>query len=177
MSQQYLILGGARSGKSSYAERLASQLNNNSVTYIATAQAYDDEMQQRISQHQSDRPQHWRTIEEPLNLADSLLKHDQANHVILVDCLTLWLNNLLCTENDTLLQQQLNALHDTLPQLQSDIILVSNEVGMGIVPLGKLSRLFVDESGRLHQQVASLFEHVVLITAGIPQHIKGTPCL
>ncbi|MCK5725694.1 MAG: bifunctional adenosylcobinamide kinase/adenosylcobinamide-phosphate guanylyltransferase [Thiotrichaceae bacterium] len=174
MNQQYLILGGARSGKSRYAEQLASQLSDE-VIYIATAQAHDNEMQQRIEQHKKDRPSHWLTIEEPQQLADTLLAHDKVGSVLLVDCLTLWLNNLLCSENETLLKNQLDSLLNTLPQLKSPIILVSNEVGMGIIPLGKLSRLFVDESGRLHQRIAYLFDQVVLMTVGIPQYIKGQP--
>lgn len=176
MKQQYLILGGARSGKSHYAEQLARQINDN-VIYIATAQGNDSEMQQRIHQHQKSRPTHWKTVEEPIFLADTLLQHDHAGNVLLVDCLTLWLNNLLCKEDDQLLQQQLAHLLEILPRLKSTVILVSNEVGMGVIPLGKLSRLFVDQSGYLHQKIAAQVEHVVLMHVGIPQFIKGTDAI
>ena len=167
-----LILGGARSGKSRYAEQIAQDLNH-PVIYVATAQAHDVEMQQRIEHHQQQRPCAWKSVEEPLFLADQLLAHDRAEQVILVDCLTLWMSNLLLHEDARLQQQQCQKLYETLPTLQSHIILVSNETGLGVVPLGQLSRQFVDESGRLHQQLGQLADGVYFCVAGFPIKLKG----
>ncbi|OTG93545.1 bifunctional adenosylcobinamide kinase/adenosylcobinamide-phosphate guanylyltransferase [Acinetobacter sp. ANC 4654] len=167
-----LILGGARSGKSLLAEQIAKDSNLN-VTYIATAQAFDGEMQARIDHHQAQRPQHWTVIEEPLYLADYLIELDQPNQVILVDCLTLWMSNLLMHENAELQMQQCQKLLDILPILQTEVILVSNETGLGVIPMGEISRKFVDESGRLHQQLGKIAEKVVFCVAGFPMILKG----
>lgn len=167
-----LILGGARSGKSRLAEQIAKD-SGLSVVYIATAQALDEEMQQRIQHHQQQRPSHWQLYEEPIFLADQLLQLDQENQLILVDCLTLWLTNLLLAEDTALLQQQTEKLLKVLPQLKSDIILVSNETGLGIVPMGEISRRFVDEAGRLHQALGQLADKVVFCVAGFPMILKG----
>ncbi len=169
---QALILGGARSGKSHYAERLAQQ-SGHEVIYIATAQARDAEMQERINHHRTTRPAHWQTVEEPLTLALALQNHAAPQRLLLVDCLTLWLTNLLCLEDVQHLQTETNALRETLPRLPGHIILVSNEVGLGIVPMGELTRRYVDEAGRLHQQLAAQVETVVLMVAGLPQVLKG----
>ena len=167
-----LILGGARSGKSRLAEQVAKD-SGLSVVYIATAQALDEEMQQRIQHHQQQRPSHWQLSEEPIFLADQLLQVDQENQLILVDCLTLWLTNLLLAEDTALQQQQTEKLLKVLPQLKSDIILVSNETGLGIVPMGEISRRFVDEAGRLHQALGQLADKVVFCVAGFPMILKG----
>jgi len=166
-----LILGGARSGKSAYAEQeaIATGLY---VDYIATAQGQDEEMMQRIFLHQRQRPASWGLIEEPVYLADTLLQQDADNKCILVDCLTLWLSNLLCHDDKALFEEEKSKLLQTLPRLTSHIIFVSNEVGQGIVPMGELNRRFVDESGRLHQQLATLCDSVIWIMAGLPQHLK-----
>ncbi|WP_336942672.1 bifunctional adenosylcobinamide kinase/adenosylcobinamide-phosphate guanylyltransferase [Acinetobacter modestus] len=166
-----LILGGARSGKSRLAEQTAKETGL-SVIYIATAQALDTEMQQRIAHHKQQRPAHWQVFEEPTYLADRLLQCDQANQLILVDCLTLWLSNLLLAEDSTLQQQQIQQLLNVLPQLKSKIILVSNETGLGVVPMGELSRRFVDEAGRLHQNLGQLANKVVFCVAGFPMILK-----
>ncbi len=166
-----LILGGARSGKSRLAEQTAKETGL-SVIYIATAQALDTEMQQRIAHHQQQRPAHWQVCEEPIYLADRLLQCDQANQLILVDCLTLWLSNLLLAEDSALQQQQIQQLLNVLPQLKSKIILVSNETGLGVVPMGELSRRFVDEAGRLHQNLGQLANKVVFCVAGFPMILK-----
>lgn len=171
----HLILGGARSGKSRYAEQLA-QASNKEVIYIATGSAGDEEMQERIEKHQTDRPRYWQTIEEPFLLADKLAEYNSTRHVILVDCLTLWLSNILFDaqgdyQEDVFLQQKL-AFLTVLPTLQADVILVSNEVGSGIIPMNSMSRRFVDEAGRLHQQVAQICPQVTLITAGLAQRLK-----
>ncbi|MCH7389836.1 bifunctional adenosylcobinamide kinase/adenosylcobinamide-phosphate guanylyltransferase [Acinetobacter dispersus] len=166
-----LILGGARSGKSRLAEQTAKETGL-SVIYIATAQALDEEMQQRIAHHQQQRPAHWQVFEEPIYLADRLLQCDQANQLILVDCLTLWLSNLLLAEDPALQQQQMQKLFDVLPQLQSQIILVSNETGLGVVPMGEISRRFVDEAGRLHQTLGQFANKVMFCVAGFPMILK-----
>lgn len=166
-----LILGGARSGKSRLAEQTAKETGL-SVIYIATAQALDAEMQQRIAHHQQQRPTHWHVYEEPIYLADRLLQCDQANQLILVDCLTLWLTNLLLAEDSALQQQQMQKLFEVLPQLQSQIILVSNETGLGVVPMGEISRRFVDEAGRLHQTLGQLANKVMFCVAGFPMILK-----
>ncbi len=167
-----LILGGARSGKSRLAEQIAKDSNLN-VTYIATAQAFDHEMQARIDHHQAQRPGHWTVIEEPLYLADCLIELDQPNQLILVDCLTLWMSNLLMHENAELQMQQCQKLLDILPILQAEVILVSNETGLGVIPMGEISRKFVDESGRLHQQLGQIAEKVIFCVAGFPMMLKG----
>ncbi|TCB48161.1 bifunctional adenosylcobinamide kinase/adenosylcobinamide-phosphate guanylyltransferase [Acinetobacter terrestris] len=167
-----LILGGARSGKSRLAERTAKD-SGLAVIYIATAQAFDAEMQDRIHHHQAQRPGHWTVIEEPLYLANCLIELDQPNQVILVDCLTLWMSNLLMHENPELQMQQCQHLLDILPILESDVILVSNETGLGVIPMGEISRKFVDESGRLHQQLGQIADKVVFCVAGFPMILKG----
>ncbi len=169
---QALILGGARSGKSRYAETLAQQ-SGHEVIYIATAQAQDAEMQERITHHRATRPADWHTVEEPLTLAHTLQQYAAPQRVLLVDCLTLWLTNLLCLEDERRLSTETQALLDTLPQLPGHVILVSNEVGLGVVPLGELTRRYVDSAGRLHQQLAAQLETVVFMVAGLPQVLKG----
>ncbi|URM39310.1 bifunctional adenosylcobinamide kinase/adenosylcobinamide-phosphate guanylyltransferase [Acinetobacter sp. AS23] len=167
-----LILGGARSGKSRLAEQTAinTQL---AVTYVATAQALDPEMQSRIEHHQNQRPAHWSLVEEPLYLANALQKIDSPNQIILVDCLTLWLTNLLLLDDQSVQQLECEQLLKVLPTLESEIILVSNETGLGVVPLGKISRQFVDEAGRLHQALGQIADKVVFCVAGFPMILKG----
>lgn len=170
-----LILGGARSGKSRFAEQIA-QDSGLPVWYVATAQAYDTEMQARIAHHQARRPAHWQLVEEPLYLAEKLKQIDQddaAPQVILVDCLTLWMSNLLLHENADLQQQQCQLLLDVLPKLKSEIILVSNETGLGVIPMGEITRKFVDESGRLHQNLGQIADKVMFCVAGFPMLLKG----
>ena len=167
-----LILGGARSGKSSYAEQLASD-SGLEVVYIATATVWDEEMQHRIDHHKKQRPDHWPVVEEPCELAEVLQREARENRCLLVDCLTLWVTNLLCHEDKTLWPQKRAELLDSLPNLPGRILVVSNEVGMGIVPMGELSRQFVDESGRLHQAIAQIADRVTFVAAGLPLVMKG----
>ena len=167
-----LILGGMRSGKSRLAEQLA-QATALPVTYIATATVQDDEMRARVSHHQAQRPGHWHLAEEPLALAAALQRHAVHDHCVLVDCLTLWLTNLLCAEDEARLRTEVVALLDVLPALPGQIILVSNETGLGVVPLGELTRRYCDEAGRLHQAVAQCCERVILTVAGLPLNLKG----
>ena len=165
-----LILGGARSGKSRQAEQLA-QASGLEVIYIATAQAQDREMQERINRHRDDRPHHWTTIEEPLQLADAILAHQAPHRCLLIDCLTLWVTNQLLAKADMYAERE--ALCAALRNARGDIILVSNETGMGIVPMGELNRRFTDESGWLNQSVAALADQALLMVAGIPMRLKG----
>ena len=166
-----LILGGSRSGKSSLAEQRASE-SGLAVSYLATATAGDEEMAARIAQHRARRPGHWKIVEEPLRLADTLRQHAAPERCLLVDCLTLWLSNLLCANNEELFKGERAALLQALSTLPGRIILVSNEVGMGIVPVGALSRRFSDEAGWLNQEVASICERVTLMVAGLPYPLK-----
>jgi adenosylcobinamide kinase/adenosylcobinamide-phosphate guanylyltransferase len=168
-----LILGGARSGKSALAERLASE-STRDVVYIATAQAGDAEMAARIAHHRARRPQQWLCVEEPIRLADVLHEHAREHRCILVDCLTLWLSNVLGDADEHAFERERTRLLDALPKLPGDVLMVSNEVGLGIVPLGELTRRFVDEAGRLHQAIAALSERVVFVAAGLPLVLKGT---
>jgi adenosylcobinamide kinase / adenosylcobinamide-phosphate guanylyltransferase len=173
-----LILGGARSGKSGLAEQQAKQ-SGKQVVYIATADRRhnDAEMDARIAHHKQQRPSEWPTIEAPVELAAALQASDSSDHCILVDCLTLWLTNCLFSDapnspNNTW-EEQRQTLLDTLPTLSADIILVSNEVGWGIVPMGEVNRRFVDETGFLHQAIAPLADRVILTAAGLPMVLKG----
>jgi adenosylcobinamide kinase/adenosylcobinamide-phosphate guanylyltransferase len=167
-----LILGGARSGKSALAEQRAAD-SGQAVTYIATAQALDAEMSARIAHHRARRPQRWECVEEPLALAATLRVHAAPDRCILVDCLTLWLGNLLGDPDGGRFQRERDALLQVLPTLPGRILLVSNEVGQGIVPMGELSRRFVDEAGWLHQALARQCTHVALVVAGLPLWLKG----
>lgn len=168
-----LILGGARSGKSRLAEKLAadSQLP---VTYIATSQPLDGEMNARITQHRARRPAEWALVEEPLALARVLREHAAPDRCLLVDCLTLWLTNLLMLDDSDQLNAERDALLGCLAALPGEIIFVSNETGMGVVPLGELTRRYVDEAGWLHQALAERCQRVVLTVAGLPLTLKGT---
>lgn len=169
-----LILGGARSGKSSLAEHLAAA-SGKSVSYIATATAGDSEMACRIARHRQQRPAHWTVLEEPLALSEQLRALDNSTDILLVDCLTLWLSNHLLSSEPERLDTLRDDLCQTLQQLQCDVILVSNEVGMGIVPMGAINRQFVDQAGWLNQAVARCADRVVLVVAGCPMILKGTP--
>ncbi|HSX59338.1 MAG TPA: bifunctional adenosylcobinamide kinase/adenosylcobinamide-phosphate guanylyltransferase [Tahibacter sp.] len=167
-----LILGGARSGKSVLAERLAAE--HDAVLYIATAAAGDDEMAARIDHHRARRPAHWRLDETPLRLANTLRREAHVARCLLVDCLTLWLSNLLCAGDEAQFERERAALLDAIETCPGELILVSNEVGQGVVPLGALTRRFVDEAGRLHQDVAARCDRVVFTIAGLPQVLKGS---
>ncbi|GAB2181063.1 bifunctional adenosylcobinamide kinase/adenosylcobinamide-phosphate guanylyltransferase [Denitratisoma sp. agr-D3] len=179
-----LILGGARSGKSALAEQRAVE-SGLAVTYIATAQAGDGEMVARIAHHRARRPAQWGLVEEPVQLADVLRRHAAEDILLLVDCLTLWLSNLLfqgraaaqaeagLAVDCPLLAEQTQALLDVLPSLPGRVLLVSNEVGLGIVPLGAATRLYVDEAGRLNQRIAALAQRVTFVAAGLPLVLKG----
>lgn len=169
-----LILGGVRSGKSRLAEQLARD-SGLDVRYLATAQPREDaEMHARIEAHRVRRPAHWMMVEAPLQLAQALLAQDAPDRCLLVDCLTLWITNLLCLDDASVLEREREALIAALPQLKGRVILVSSETGLGVVPLGELTRRFVDEAGLLHQRLAQNCDRVLLTVAGLPLALKGT---
>ena len=168
-----LILGGARSGKSKLAEGLASG-SGLEVVYIATSQPVDGELNLRVALHRERRPDSWGLIEEPIELARVLRENARPDCCLLVDCLTLWLTNLLMLEDPARLAQEREALLDCLAQLPGEIIFVSNETWLGVVPLGELTRRYVDEAGLLHQALAERCQRVVLTVAGLPLTLKGS---
>ncbi|OWO93299.1 bifunctional adenosylcobinamide kinase/adenosylcobinamide-phosphate guanylyltransferase [Rhizobium esperanzae] len=165
-----LILGGARSGKSRFAENLvmASGLERH---YLATGRAWDEEMRTRIAQHKADRGPSWTTHEEPLDLVDKLTAIDGERRIVLIDCLTLWVTNLMMEERD--MPAAFTGLADFLPSVRARIVVVSNEVGLGIVPDNRMARDFRDHAGRLHQIIAAKADEVYFIAAGLPLKMKG----
>lgn len=182
-----LILGGARSGKSAYAEQLA-MARGKQVIYVATARPFDSEMVVRIREHARRRDPSWHTVEEPIELGACITRHAAAGKLVLVDCLTLWLTNLLFSGDQQfpevgdipapeIFARQRAAFLTALEQAAGDVILVSNEVGMGIVPMGAASRWFVDQAGWLNQAVAARCDRVTFVAAGLPLQLKGGPCL
>ncbi len=165
-----LVLGGARSGKSRHAEALVES-QPGACDYLATAQAGDAEMAARIAAHRARRGGRWTTVEEPLDLAAALGRNCGPDRAVLVDCLTLWLSNLLGAERDV--AAECERLLAALPGLAGPVVLVSNEVGQGVVPDNALARTFVDHAGRLHQDLAAVAQRVVFMTAGLPQELKS----
>lgn len=165
-----LVLGGARSGKSAFSERLA-QSTGLERHYIATGRAYDDEMRERIVRHQDDRGPCWVTHEEPVELIRTLREIDRPGRVVLVDCLTLWVTNLMMAGED--IPARSADLAAQLLSLEAKIIFVSNEVGLGIVPENRMAREFRDHAGRLHQQMAAAADEVFFVAAGLPLRMKG----
>ncbi|WP_068001187.1 bifunctional adenosylcobinamide kinase/adenosylcobinamide-phosphate guanylyltransferase [Pseudovibrio axinellae] len=164
-----LVTGGARSGKSAYAEKLVLR-SGRRATYIATGQAFDLEMEERITLHQTQRGSDWDTIEEPLELVSALERCAGAERAILVDCLTLWLSNLMHAERDW--TRELEKLQLVLAQLRCPVVFVGNEVGMGIVPDNAMARAFRDEAGRLNQRIGELCHFVMFVAAGQPLQLK-----
>ncbi len=169
-----LILGGCRSGKIRFAMELASRLGRHKL-FIATAQPFDEEMRARIAKHQADRGSEWRTVEAPVALDDALRHRIVDVDVIVIDCLTVWLGNLMCADPPTLqgVPDAVPALLAALAARSAHVIAVSNEVGMGIVPENALARRFRDEQGRLNQRVAAIADSVTFIAAGLPMPLKG----
>ncbi|WP_375196438.1 bifunctional adenosylcobinamide kinase/adenosylcobinamide-phosphate guanylyltransferase [Sphingobium sp.] len=165
-----LVLGGARSGKSGYAQRRCEAFPGR-LAYIATAQAFDTEMEARIARHQGERGERWLTIEAPMDLTDAIWRAASLADVILVDCLTLWLSNLLLAEHD--LAAERTGLIDAVQGCPVPVILVANEVGLSIVPDNALARRFRDEAGWLNQAVAAACREVVMVAAGLPLTLKG----
>jgi adenosylcobinamide kinase/adenosylcobinamide-phosphate guanylyltransferase len=164
-----LVLGGARSGKSRHAEALVEAAAPAGL-YIATAEPLDDEMRARIDHHRARRGPRWTTIEEPLALASLLAAEARPTRPILVDCLTLWLANLMQAGRDPGAERE--TLVATLPNLRGPVVMVANEVGLGIVPENALARAFRDHAGRLNREIAAAADRVVFIAAGLPLVLK-----
>ncbi|WP_018937526.1 MULTISPECIES: bifunctional adenosylcobinamide kinase/adenosylcobinamide-phosphate guanylyltransferase [unclassified Thioalkalivibrio] len=169
-----LVLGGVRSGKSRLAEQLAAA-SGLPVTYVATARADDAEMARRIERHRADRPGDWGLVEAGTGLARALEQTAGPEQCLLVDCLTLWLTQLLCTDDEGRIEREREALIEAVPRLPGTLVFVSNETGMGITPMDALSRRFADEAGWLHQRLAPTMDRVVLTVAGLPHVLKGDP--
>lgn len=166
-----LIIGGARSGKSKFAEELANS-SSRPVSYIATATPLDKEMELRIIHHQARRPKHWTLHECPLRLTELLDVEAKKDQTILVDCLTLWLNNHLFENSRQDFSDLFSLFTASILHANAHIILVTNEVGLGIIPLGEITRQFVDEAGRLNQQLAKIADNVTFMVAGLPMVLK-----
>lgn len=173
-----LVLGGARSGKSTYAEKLASryaELHSAQVVYLATAQQSDDEMGERIRRHRARRPEHWETVEVPCKVAEWLEVHKGAGHVVLIDCLSLLLNNWMfvdgCDDNEVM--DRIKTLMTSMVNAENPVIVVSNEVGQGIVPGDALSRRYRDLLGVMNQAAAATAQHVIWVVAGIPVDLRN----
>lgn len=164
-----VVLGGARSGKSAFAERLVEFIRKPKV-YVATAQAFDEEMHDRIALHQTRRGNGWRTVEAPFDVSKAL-KNVASGEVVLLDCATLWLSNHMLADHD--LSLECDRLISAISTCAADVVVVSNEVGFGIVPDNKLARRFRDEQGRLNQQLAAVSDLAVLVVAGLPMVLKG----
>lgn len=164
-----LVIGGARSGKSRYAQERA-EATGLSPMFIATAQAYDDEMRERIARHQADRGPEWQTVEAPLDLAQTIKAHGAPDRVVLVDCLTLWVSNLMLAGRD--IAAATGDLAEVLGGAKGPVILVANEVGLGIVPDNALARRFRDAAGIVNQKVAALADEVQFLAAGLPLTLK-----
>lgn len=168
MSRVTLVLGGARSGKSRHAEALATRYKQR--IYLATAEIIDAEMRKRVDLHRAQRGKGWQTLEVPLDLAGALRKTDRPGGFILVECITIWINNLIYHDKDV--AAELKLLCDTLAKLKGRVVLVSNEVGLGIVPDNALARRFRDEAGRANQALAVAADEVIFVAAGLPMVLK-----
>lgn len=173
---KHLVLGGVKSGKSKFAETTAELLHSersySAITLVATAQALDDEMSQRIRRHKDERSSSWRVVEEPLYLSRILCKQSRVNEVLVIDCLTLWITNLLMLEDEQMLDKEISSFIESVDKFEGTLILVSNETNMGIMPLGELSRRYCDLAGNLHKSLATLCDKVDLIVAGLSLPLK-----
>ncbi len=192
MGRLILITGGARSGKSSYAEQRAAELGGDNVLYVATSQILDEEMRDRVRKHQAQRPSAWQTIEAPLNVAAAIRDQAQiADQIILLDCLTLLTTNILmqaagpegdafnepssdpfATEIESAVLREVNALIELAQQSQGTMLVVTNEIGLGVVPPYELGRAYRDILGRANQVFAAASDEVILMVAGIPMSVK-----
>jgi adenosylcobinamide kinase/adenosylcobinamide-phosphate guanylyltransferase len=170
-----LILGGVRSGKSRLADERA-RASGRGVTVIATAIAGGDaELDRRIAAHRAERPPEWHVVEEPIALARTLRKHAGPDRCVVVECLTLWLSHLLCSDRLDTLEEERRALLEAIPNLPGVVIFVANETGLGVHPLGELPRRFCDEAGYTQQMIARVCDRVTLTVAGLPWTLKGSP--
>jgi adenosylcobinamide kinase/adenosylcobinamide-phosphate guanylyltransferase len=170
----HLVIGGARSGKSRFAQALAEQARQ-PVTMIVTAEILDAEMARRVELHRAERPAEWQLVEAPIELPEAICTACTKNTFVLVDCLTLWLSNVLCTQIETL-ERRISELCQVVAHAQGELVMVSNEVGWGIVPENALARQFRDEQGRLNQRIAAVAQRVTLVAAGLPLSLKEMRC-
>ena len=174
MKEITFVLGGCRSGKSKYALQTAEKIVAKCRIYIATCVPQDDEMKQRVAQHQKQRSSTWVTVEEPLDLTRAIMENSRKADVVLIDCLTLWMSNLLMqTQDEAILKNKIEQLVQALSQADCPVVVVSNEVGGGIVPENPLARQFRDIAGWANQSVAACADRVVWMVAGIPLTVKG----
>lgn len=165
------VLGGVRSGKSRFAQTFAARYQR--VLFVATAREVDDEMRLKIARHREDRPVHWATVEEPLDLAGALRDRGHGYEIVLIDCLTLWVSNLFAQGESERLERT-QEFYEVLRERRSRVVIVSNEVGSGIVPAYALGRAYRDDLGEVNQRVAAISNHVALLIAGIPLVLKGS---
>ncbi|QUX93026.1 bifunctional adenosylcobinamide kinase/adenosylcobinamide-phosphate guanylyltransferase [Marinomonas sp. A3A] len=169
---KHLVLGGVRSGKSAFAqEQIAA--SGKPVCYVATSQVWDDDMADRVRQHKDNRPSEWQLIEEPLALASVLHSLNSPDQAVIVECFTLWMTNLLCLEDETRLEEEKQALLNAVEVFEGDLVLVSSEVGLGIMPMNALARRFGDEAGTMNQALAKLTDRVTFVAAGLPLPLKS----
>ena len=175
MTRTTFVIGGCKSGKSGHALKLAEDIEAGRYVYVATCVPSDDEMRERVLRHQQERSQKWETLEEPIEIAQVIAEQSRPDRVILVDCLTLWITNLLMNDGSQTLEQieqRIEEVNRSLSQSRGPVLLVSNEVGTGIVPENRLARLFRDVAGLANQKVAAVVDRVVWVVAGIPVTIK-----
>lgn len=168
---KHLVLGGVRSGKSAFAQDLVAE-SGKPVCYVATSQVWDDEMAQRVERHKLNRPEQWQLIEEPIALAETLNRLNHVQQAVIVECFSLWLSNLLCLEDDQVFERERQSLLKAVEQFQGELVLVSSEVGLGIMPMNALARRFADEAGMLNQTLAKLTDRVTFVAAGLPMPLK-----
>lgn len=169
MGAKIFVVGGGASGKSAYAERVVRGFGK-PKTYIATLQPYDDEMRDKVIKHRSDRGPDWTTVEAPMDLTGALTV-TRSDHIVLIDCMTLWLTNVMLAERDV--RREIDAFLTVLTEREGDVVIVSNEVGMGIVPDNALARRFRNAQGGLNQRLAAVCDPVVTVIAGLPLALKG----
>jgi len=166
----HLVIGGARSGKSRFAQGMAEKHDKN-ICLIVTAEILDEEMAERVARHRAERPAHWKVVEAPRNLPEAIQDNAISGNFVLVDCLTLWLSNILCMAPDSL-ETRVGDLCNAIRQSRGQLVLVTNEVGWSIVPENSLARCFRDEQGRLNQRIAAIADKVTLVAAGLPLLLK-----
>ncbi|GAB3478764.1 bifunctional adenosylcobinamide kinase/adenosylcobinamide-phosphate guanylyltransferase [Marinomonas epiphytica] len=168
---KHLVLGGVRSGKSAFAEETVAKYSD-SVCYIATSQAWDNSMAERVRKHQDRRPESWQLIEEPISLGETLASLNGSGKAVIIECVSLWLTNLLCLEDEARLAVEKQAFLTAVEAFDGSLVIVSSEVGLGIMPMNEMARRFGDEVGELNQMLAKLTERVTLVAAGIPMPLK-----
>lgn len=169
---KHLVLGGVRSGKSAFAQEQV-EASGKPVCYVATSQVWDDDMVDRVRLHKDNRPSEWQLIEEPLALARILHSLNSPDQAVIVECFTLWMTNLLCLEDEARLQEEKQALLKAVAAFEGDLVLVSSEVGLGIMPMNALARRFGDEAGAMNQALAKLTDRVTFVAAGLPLKLKS----